>query len=85
MYNIGEFFKRVQNVRMKDVLIRDVVVGAVKKVIGVTIKPDDITISSTVITLKGISAAAKSEIFIKKQVLIEEINRSKIKKVTDVK
>lgn len=86
MFNIGDFFKRVQNVRMKDVYIRNIIVEAIQKITGVKIKPEDIIISSTVATVRGISSVMRSEIFIKKQLLLEEINsKQDLKKITEVR
>ncbi len=86
MFNIGDFFKRVQNVRMKGVLVQNVVAEAVQKIVSYPMKPEDIIISSTVATLKGISSIVRSEVFIKKQLLLDEINsKQDIKKITDIK
>ncbi len=86
MFNIGDFLKRVKNVRMKDVYIRDVIVEAIQKITGVKIKPEDIIISSTVATVRGINSVMRSEIFIKKKPLLEEINsKQDLKKITDVR
>lgn len=86
MYNIGEFFKRIQSVRMKNVLIQNTVAEVVREIVSYNIKPDDIVVSGTVVTLKGINSAVRSELFIKKAKLLEEINsRQTLKNITDLR
>ncbi len=46
----------------------------VKKITHITVPPESIHISSSKVILNGISQAARSEIFIKREVILKEIN-----------
>ena len=85
MRSIGEFFKKIQNARAGSFFIHTTIVEVVKRVAHIDIVPESVHIQSTKITLKGISQAARNEVFIKRKTLLEEINKTLGKtKVTEI-
>ena len=76
MFNIGQYFDRFLNSQNKEVVFRTVVKKIVLEKVGIDLNVGDISIKSGVINLKNISQAARSAIFIKKQLLISTINES---------
>jgi hypothetical protein len=85
MYNIGDFFKRIQNARAGSYILQQIIVDAVKKVTGIEVLPANVTIKSTTVTLGGISQAARSEIFIKREAILKGINEVQGKKITEIR
>jgi hypothetical protein len=86
MFNISEFFKKIQNKQTQGLFVRQVVSDSIKKYAQFSASPEQIEYNSTTIILKNISSAQKSNIFIKKQQIISEINRQQsILFVTDIK
>lgn len=76
MFNIGQFFKKIQNRHTQELFIRSVIQESISQSAGVKIPLEDITLSSGVITLKNISSGLKSVIFIKKQKILDSINNA---------
>ena len=74
MLKISDFFKRIQNRHTQELFIRSVIQSALKSCAGVEVKIEAIRISSSTVTLKGVSQSERSQVFIKKQKIIDEIN-----------
>ena len=74
MFNIGQFFKKIQNRHTQELFIRSVIQDSITQNTGAKIPLEDITLSSGVITLKNISSGLKSVVFIKKQKILNTIN-----------
>jgi CMP-N-acetylneuraminic acid synthetase len=74
MFNIGQFFKRIQNKHTQELFVRSLIQESIQQSVGVKIPLEDITLSSGVITLHNISSGLKSVVFVKKQKILESIN-----------
>jgi len=86
MRGIGEFFKRIQNTRASGFFLQSAIVDIVKKITNISISPESIKISSSKVILNGISQAARSEIFIKRESILKEINNVAGKvKITEIR
>jgi len=86
MLGIGEFFKKIQSVRTREVLIRTTIQQAIKKHTGVEISLDAMSFSGDAVVLKLANSSFKSALFIKKNAIIEEINRGQsLRKVGDIR
>lgn len=86
MLGIGEFFKKIQRVRTREVLIRTTIQEAIKKHTGIEVPLDSMSFSGDTVVLKFANNSFKSVLFIKKTAIVEEINRSQsLKKVTDIR
>ena len=86
MFNIAEFFKRVQGNHAKEFFLREVVRTAVKKNTSVDIAITEMAFSSSVITFKNISSSLRSALFIKKQAILADVNASQsIRIITDIR
>ncbi len=75
-FNIGEFLKKIQNSRSKELVFHAAVQEAIKKFVSIEVPQEAIKFRSGVITIQGISQSAKSAIFIKKEAILEEVNKN---------
>lgn len=74
-FNISQLLNKIRSIQAKGALQRKIVHDSILKNIRLDIPIENISIKSTIITLKNISQSAKSEIYIKKQVILEDINK----------
>jgi len=74
MLSISEFFKRVGGIQAREIAFRVAVQGAIKEVVGIDFPIEDISFKSGVVSLKNISSAARSVVFIKKALILERVN-----------
>lgn len=85
-FNIRDFFKRIQNIHAKEILIRSLIKDVIKKHTNHEIPIESIKFSSGNIVLKGVNQSLRSVIFIKRTNIIQEINASQqIKRFYDIK
>lgn len=86
MLNIGQFFKKIQNKHTKELFIRSVVKDVIQKYVGVEVPVESISFKSDTVVLQGVSQTAKSQIFIKKQAIVQEVNsKQNIRRIVDVR
>jgi len=86
MLGIGSFFKKIQNAYSKEFFLRTAVQQALKKYVTIEIPLGNIDCSTGIVNLKAISQALRSQIFIKKTLIIQEINRVQdMRKVSDIR
>lgn len=78
MFNIAKFFSRIQNTRLSELTARQKIVEILVKLTSVTVQLGDISFKDGVLIIQKISQVAKSEIFIKKQIIIDEVNKLQI-------
>ena len=83
MFSIGKFFERIQNTRTKEVYIRSVIQGAIKKNTGAEIPIDAISFKSSTALLKNISQSLRSAIFIKKGQILKDVNAEQTIRVVE--
>lgn len=74
MFNINQLLEKVRSLRNSDIGLRLSVQAAVKKNIGIEAPVETIQIKSSRITIKNISSAARSELFLKKEKILADIN-----------
>ena len=86
MLSIGQFFKKIQNKHSKEMFERTIVAGVIQKHTNIPIKPEEISFSSDTIVIKNMSSAARSAIFIKKQIILKDISdQQSIKTFTNIR
>jgi len=86
MRSIAEFFEKIKSARAKEAFIRTVVQSALKEAASIEVPLEAISISSSIITLKGIGQAARAAAFIKKPAILREINtRQAVRDITDLR
>lgn len=85
MRNIGEFFRKIQNRQAASFFLQKIVSEVLKDVANIEVSENNVVISRSEIILKGISQSAKSEIFIKKEKILKEINKRQDKVITSLK
>ena len=76
MFNIKGFFSRVNNFYTKEITTRSVVREIIKKHTNINIPIESISFKSNNLSLKNISSVIKSTIFIKKQLILDDIKVS---------
>jgi hypothetical protein len=86
MLSIGKFFERIQSARTKELYIRSVIQGAIKKNTAADIPLDAISFRSSTANLKNINQSLRSIIFIKKGQILRDINSEQnIRRVEDIR
>ena len=76
MFNINQLLDRMRILRNSDIGLRVSVQTALKKCVGVDVPVESVLIKSGKVSLKNLPSAAKSEIFLKKSRILEEIKSS---------
>jgi len=85
MLKISDFFKRIQNTYTQELFIRSVIIAAIKKYAHFDVSTESIHFKSSTVILKGVTATQKSQIFIKKKQILDEIHSVEMKKhITDI-
>ena len=74
-FNISQLLNKIRNVQAKRALQVNIVCDSIMKNIGIDISISNISIKSTIVTLKNISQSAKSAVYIKKQAILDDINK----------
>lgn len=75
MEHISFFLKKFENLGAREFLVKEIVVGVVEKSCGIKISPKDVLYDRGTLTIKG-SRSLKSELFMKKAEIVEEIEKS---------
>lgn len=85
MEKIGEVLKGDKRFKRPDILVREKTVEIIKKEIGVDIDIKKIKVRECVITIDTFDPILKSEIFIRKNVILEAIRESVDKNIKDIR
>lgn len=84
--NIGNFLERFVNLKPPRAFMQDEIAKAIKNVLGVEIKIEDIEQRGGVIYIKTTNQALKNEIFFKKEKILEILkNRLSPRAPTDLR
>ncbi len=82
MKSVGNFLDKFRNRAVKEIQNRDIIVNIIKKISNIEINIKNIEISNGILKIK-LSSIEKSEIFLKKDQILKEINK-KIDKIKDL-
>jgi hypothetical protein len=74
MDHISIFLKKFENLGAREFLVREIVSSVVEKKCGIKISTKDIVFDRGTLTIKG-SRSLKSELFLQKAEIIEEIEK----------
>lgn len=74
MKNIREFFSRVQNKQLQEFAKIQSIKEVIARVAKVEIEPSSITIRGGDIVLRGLGQTEKSEIYLKKNIILKNIS-----------
>lgn len=86
MIGLSGFFKNIQNAFTKEVVLRTSIKEAIKKCANIDIPIENISCKGSTVNLKNINQVVISQIFIKKQKILEELKTSQtIKVITDIR
>ena len=86
MIGINQFFNKIKNTHARELLIRNIVIDSLEKNTGIKLSVEAVSFKSNSVVLNNISQTAKSDIFIKKQKIIDYINKSqKLRVIKDIK
>ena len=86
MRSIAEFFKRIQSARTQDLFVRTVIQEVLKRRLSIDVPASALSFSSSTLIVSGISHAARSELFIKKESVLRDINSGQdIRQISDIR
>lgn len=86
MFNIGGLFQKFLALQAKEIGVRNIVIESIQKNIGVTLVVGDIEINNSIIFIKKLPQAAKNSLFMKKDIILDEINTKQVlKKISSIK
>jgi len=86
MFGIGHLLNKFQSRQGRKLVLIEAIRVAVKEIASCEVWVEDIKISGSTVILSGLSATARSEIFIKKAQILKLINsRQDSLKVTDLR
>jgi len=74
MLSISEFFKRMGGIQAREISFREAVRAAIKESINIEIPIESIAFKSGTVSLKNVSSAARSAIFVKRPLILERVN-----------
>lgn len=74
-FNISQLLNKIRSVQAKGALQINLIHDSLLKNIGIDIPIPNISIKSTIVSLKNISQSTKSAIYIKKQSILDDINK----------
>ena len=75
MDHISLFLKKFETLGLREVLVKEEIAKIIEKKCGVKISMKDITYIDGLLTIKG-SRSLKSELFLRKQEIVEEIENN---------
>ncbi|MFA6404622.1 MAG: hypothetical protein WCW03_01320 [Candidatus Paceibacterota bacterium] len=84
MFNISNFLKRIQSTRTKELYTRSQIIDVLKKLLPIDLAEEGIIIKNNTIKIKNISQGAKTTIFMKKQQILDEINKTAGSNLKDI-
>ncbi|MEK7609899.1 MAG: hypothetical protein AAB470_02145 [Patescibacteria group bacterium] len=86
MLKISEFFKKIQKRQAKEIFVRSTLQVAIKNHTNIDLPVESIAFKEYSAVLNSINQSQKSQIFIKKQQIIQEFNLTQdIKKINDIR
>ena len=86
MIGLSGFFKNIQNAFTKEVVLKTTIKEAIKKCSGIDIPIEHISCKGSTVNLKNVNQAVVSQIYIKKQKILEELKATQtIKVITDIR
>ncbi len=83
MKEISSFFDKFKNSALKELNKREIIASSLYKIAKIKLDIKDIDIKNGILVIKG-SQMVKSEIFLKKKMIIDSINKNNIK-IIDIK
>jgi len=86
MFNIKDFFAKIEGAQAREMAVRESVREAIKKHSGLEVPLETISFNSGTAVLKNIGQTARSVIFIKKVAILDDVNAAQsLRKVTDLR
>lgn len=86
MFNIGGLFQKFLTLQSKEIGVRNIIIESLKRNTGITVAVNDIEINNGVIFIKKLPQAAKNVVFMKKGIVLEEINNKQTdRKILNIK
>jgi hypothetical protein len=74
MLKIADLFKKIQNRQSKELFLRSVIKDTIYKHTQISVPVESIIIKSDTLSINDLSQTAKSQIFIKREAIIKDIN-----------
>lgn len=76
MFNIGGLFGKFLSLQSKEIGVRTFIAESLKRNLGIVVEITDIEIKNGVVLIKKLSQAGKNALFMKKDIVIEEVNKA---------
>jgi len=74
MFNISSFLEKFKNIGVEELLFKEAIISSINDKVKVSITSKDIVFKNSIVTIKS-NPMVKSEIFMKKNLLLAEIKR----------
>ncbi len=74
MFNISSFLEKFKNIGVEELLFKEAIISSINDKVKVSITSKDIVFKNSIVTIKT-SPMVKSEIFMKKNILLSELKR----------
>ena len=84
MKSVGLFFDKFKNTALKEIKKRESICQAIFEATNCKIEERDIAIRDCVVTIKG-NQGLKSELFMKKKIILDSISKRVSEKIIDIK
>ena len=85
MFNIGQYISKLNNKRLNHITKINNISVVINKISGLNVGVNDIKIRNGVLYINKLSSVARNEIFIKKSLLIKEINNISGESISDIR
>lgn len=85
MFGIGHLFGRISNSFTREISLRSTIRECLLRTVGIDVPIENIIYKNNLVTLKSLSSAARSVIFIKKPILLKEFEEKGIANVKDIR
>lgn len=85
MFNIGQYISKLNNKRLNHITKINNISVVINKISGLNVGVNDIKIRNGVLYIDKLNSVGRNEIFIKKSLLIKEINNISGESISDIR
>lgn len=85
MFNIGQYISKLNNKRLSHLAKINDISQIIQKMSGFSVEVSKLKIRNSVLYISNLSSAEKNEIFIKRNILIQEINKTVGENIADIR
>lgn len=74
MFNIDSFLGRIRSITGQETILRSLVMDSINNIAPFIVEANQVSIKGGIISIKKLSATAKTELFLKKELILNNIN-----------